>query len=164
MYKYARATSREWILSRTARHPVLGAALRELVALKVPTSHGTTLGFSVANTITTNNPKTMSAKSTIAIALTALAAGAAIGLLLAPASGADTRKKLMKKGSALRDRLADMVEEGSELIDKLKGDAEDLADKAKSTANAAKERVKDAASDMASQARSTANAGGYSKS
>ncbi|MFZ1686418.1 MAG: YtxH domain-containing protein [Flavobacteriales bacterium] len=106
----------------------------------------------------------MSAKSTIAIALTALAAGAAIGLLLAPASGADTRKKLMKKGSALRDRLADMVEEGSELIDKLKGDAEDLADKAKSTANAAKERVKDAASDMASQARSTANAGGYSKS
>ncbi len=98
-------------------------------------------------------------KSTIAIALTALAAGAAIGLLLAPASGAETRKKLAKKGNDLKDRLADMLDEGGELIDKLKGDAKDLADKAKDTANTAKDRVKDAANEAAS-ARSTAN-GGY---
>ncbi len=103
---------------------------------------------------------TMSTKSTIAIALTALAAGAAIGLLLAPASGAETRKKLAKKGSDLKDRLADMLDEGGELIEKLKGDAKDLADKAKDTANTTKDRVKDAASEAASSARSTAN-GGY---
>ncbi|MEO8591250.1 MAG: YtxH domain-containing protein [Flavobacteriales bacterium] len=98
----------------------------------------------------------MSTKSTIAIALTALAAGAALGLLLAPASGKETRKKLAKKGSDLKARLSDMMEEGNELIDKLKGDAEDLAEKAKNTANTAKDRVKDAAS----EARATAN-GGY---
>ncbi|MBK6775912.1 MAG: YtxH domain-containing protein [Flavobacteriales bacterium] len=100
----------------------------------------------------------MSTKSTIAIALTALAAGAAIGLLLAPASGADTRKKLVKKGSDLKDRLKDMLEEGGELIGKLKDDAEELATKAKDTANTAKDRMKDVAQD----GRSTASS--YSKS
>ena len=73
----------------------------------------------------------MSTKSTIAIALTALAAGAALGVLLAPASGAETRKKLARKGNDLKDRLSDMLAEGGELIEKLKGDASDLAGKAK---------------------------------
>ena len=102
---------------------------------------------------------TMSTKSTIAIALTALAAGAALGVLLAPASGAETRKKLARKGNDLKDRLSDMLAEGSELIDKLKGDASDLAGKAKETAQTAKDRVKDAANEAAASGRSAANAG-----
>lgn len=120
---------------------------------------GMTVVLMSGHTIQHIDPNTMSTKSTIAIALTALAAGAAIGLLLAPASGAETRKKLAKKGSDLRDRLADMLEEGGELIEKLKGDAEDLADKAKGTAHAVRERVKDATSDAASAARTAANSG-----
>lgn len=100
----------------------------------------------------------MSTKSTIAIALTALAAGAAIGLLLAPASGKETRNKIAKKGSDLKDRLKDMLAEGGELIGKLKEDAEEVANKAKDTANTAKDRVKDAAHDVRNAATS------YSKS
>ncbi len=101
----------------------------------------------------------MSTRSTIAIALTALAAGAALGLLLAPASGAETRKKLARKTNDLKDRLSDMLAEGSDLIDELKGEAGDLADKAKRAANTTKEKVKDSASEMAAQARSAANSG-----
>lgn len=117
---------------------------------------GMPVGRHVDNHSTT---KHMSTRSTIAIALTALAAGAALGLLLAPASGAETRKKLARKTSDLKDRLSEMLEEGKDLIDELKGDASDLADKAKKTANSAKEKVKDSASEMASQARAAANSG-----
>ena len=101
----------------------------------------------------------MSTKSTLAIALTALAAGAALGVLLAPASGAETRKKLVRKGNDLKDRLSDMLAEGGELIEKLKGDASDLASKAKATAQTAKDRVKDAAHEAATSGRSAANSG-----
>lgn len=101
----------------------------------------------------------MSTKSTIAIVLTALAAGAALGVVFAPASGKETRKKIARKSADLRDRLAELVDEGSELVSKLKDDAGDLADKAKATANTAKDRVKDAANEAASK-HSTAN-GGY---
>lgn len=102
---------------------------------------------------------TMSTKSNIAIALSALAAGAAIGLLFAPASGAETRKKLAKKGSDLKDRLAEMLEEGGEIIEKLKGEAGDLANKAKDATGAVKDRVKDASNEAGYAARSTANSG-----
>ncbi len=102
----------------------------------------------------------MSTKNNVAIALAALAAGAAVGLLFAPASGKDTRRKIARKGSDLRDSLTDMLEEGSELIEKLKGEASDLAGKGKETMNAMKDRAKDAAGEAANTARSTAN-GGY---
>ena len=100
----------------------------------------------------------MSTKSTLAIALTALAAGAALGVLLAPASGADTRKKLMKKGSDLKDRLADMVEEGQDLIDELKGEARDTASKVRDTVNNGKERMKEKVDETANAARAAAQA------
>lgn len=96
----------------------------------------------------------MSTKSTLAIALTALAAGAALGVLLAPASGAETRKKLMKKGADLKDRLAEMMEEGEELIDDLKGQAKDAASKAR-------DRVKDAANETSNAARGATAHGTY---
>ncbi len=101
----------------------------------------------------------MSNKTTLAIALAALAAGAALGVLLAPASGAETRKKLMRKGNDLKDRLASMLEEGEELIAGLKNKAEDAANEAAQTV---RDKVKGVASDVkdrASEARSQMNAG-----
>ena len=106
------------------------------------------------------NQFNMSTKNNVAIALAALAAGAAIGLLFAPASGKDTRRKLVRKGSDLRDSLTDMLEEGSELIEKLKGEAGDMASKGRDAMNTMKDRVKDAADASSNAARSTAN-GGY---
>jgi len=90
-------------------------------------------------------PNAMSAKSNVAIALTALAAGAALGILFAPASGKETRKKIAKKGTDLKERLAEMVDEGADLLHKMKGDANDLANKAKDSANTMKDRVKETA-------------------
>lgn len=115
--------------------------------------NGMPVGDQSGNEHSNQTQQTMSAKSTLAITLTALAAGAALGILLAPASGKDTRKKLMKKGSDMRDSLSDMLAEGGELIDKLKGQAKDAA-------NTTKDRVKEAANEAAGAARPIAN-GGY---
>ena len=102
----------------------------------------------------------MSNKCNVAIALAALAAGAAIGILFAPASGKETRGRIARKGSDLRDSLNDMLAEGGELIEKLKGEAGDLVSKGKDAANTMKDRVKDTAQEAAGAARSGAN-GGY---
>jgi len=80
----------------------------------------------------------MSTKSSLAIALTALAAGAALGVLLAPRSGAETRKKIMRKGDALKDRLNEMLREGEGLLEDLKGEAETTGKKMRSEANSVK--------------------------
>lgn len=101
----------------------------------------------------------MYTRSTVAIALTALAAGAALGILLAPASGSDTRKKISRKGSDLRKRFTEMLEEGGDLIGQLRTEATDLADKAKDRVNTAKDRVQDAANGAVNAGRATANAG-----
>ncbi|MEO8588654.1 MAG: YtxH domain-containing protein [Flavobacteriales bacterium] len=93
------------------------------------------------------NLNAMSAKSNIVILLATLAAGAAVGMLLAPSSGKDTRKKLVKKSNDLHDRLRGMLDEGCELIEKLKGDATGLAGEARHT-------VKDAAGSIRDTARS----------
>ncbi|MCB9184805.1 MAG: YtxH domain-containing protein [Flavobacteriales bacterium] len=79
----------------------------------------------------------MTAKSTVAIAITALAAGAALGILFAPDSGAATRKKIVKKGNDLRDRLTDLVGKGEELAEDLKKQANDVTEKAKHAARTA---------------------------
>ena len=100
----------------------------------------------------------MSNKSNVAIALAALAAGAAIGILFAPAARA--ANAIATKGSDLRDSLNDMLAEGGELIEKLKGEAGDLVSKGKDAANTMKDRVKDTAQEAAGAARSGAN-GGY---
>jgi gas vesicle protein len=80
----------------------------------------------------------MSTKSSLAIALTALAAGAALGVLLAPRSGAETRKKIMRKGDALKDRLNEMLREGEGLLQDLKGEAETAAKERRTEANSVK--------------------------
>lgn len=69
----------------------------------------------------------MSNTSTNLIVLVAgLAVGAALGILLAPASGKETREKLMRKGGQLRDKVSDMVDDAKKMV----GDVADSASKA----------------------------------
>lgn len=65
----------------------------------------------------------MSTKNTLIAVITAAATGAAIALLLAPASGKKTRKKLMKEAESVKDtvtyRFMQAEEEVRHLRDKL---------------------------------------------
>ncbi len=54
--------------------------------------------------------------NTLYTALLALAAGVAIGLLIAPAKGKDTRKKLMKAASSAKDTLHYAVLQGRDRV------------------------------------------------
>ena len=99
----------------------------------------------------------MSNKSTLAAVLTAIAAGAALGVLFAPDSGAKTRKKLVKKGSDLRDKLTGLMDEGKTLVNELKGEVEDKASNMKRKAEDVKDRVKDVAYETSANVRSAAN-------
>ncbi|MCB9184184.1 MAG: YtxH domain-containing protein [Flavobacteriales bacterium] len=62
----------------------------------------------------------MTTKSTYIAIATAAAVGAAAALLLAPASGKETRSKLMKQGKKLRSELGDLVNKGRDLADTAK--------------------------------------------
>lgn len=53
-------------------------------------------------------------------ALTGAVAGGVAGLLLAPESGEETRKKLNKQAQKARDELNDLVEKGKSTVDDLK--------------------------------------------
>ena len=97
-----------------------------------------------------------STKSTIAITLAALAAGAALGILFAPDSGKQTRKKISKKGGDIRDKLAAMANEGKGILKNMKNDAEELAAEAKSTAKHTKENAAEIVREAADRARAAA--------
>lgn len=66
--------------------------------------------------------------------LFALAAGAAMGaiagVLLAPASGKETRSKLLKNGETLRDQLTDLMKQGKEMAADAKNEVKDAASQA----------------------------------
>lgn len=58
----------------------------------------------------------MSTTSTVTITFIAgVVVGAALGILLAPASGKETREKLMKKGGQIRDTVSDMVDDAKKM-------------------------------------------------
>ncbi|MFZ1688502.1 MAG: YtxH domain-containing protein [Flavobacteriales bacterium] len=56
-----------------------------------------------------------------------IAAGAALGLLLAPQSGKETREQIGRKGREAKDALDDLIEEGREKWGEAKGKAADAA-------------------------------------
>jgi gas vesicle protein len=58
----------------------------------------------------------MSSKNVLLPTLVALAAGIAIGILIAPAKGKDTRKKLLKAAASAKDTLHYALLQGSEML------------------------------------------------
>jgi gas vesicle protein len=77
----------------------------------------------------------------IAIFGAGFAAGAGAGLLLAPASGADLRKNLMKNFLGLWGDAKDVAEKAEAKVEKIEDKAEDLAGKAKDAVKKAEHKV-----------------------
>jgi gas vesicle protein len=57
-------------------------------------------------------PAQMSTSKTLLGALVGLTAGAALGILLAPRSGKETRKLIKQKGQNAQDELSDLLDQG----------------------------------------------------
>ncbi len=81
--------------------------------------------------------------------LAGIAAGAALGILLAPEKGSDTRRKISKKGDdyvdVLKDKFNNFLESITDTVDAAKDEAEGLMEKGKSKAyeikNAVREKI-----------------------
>ncbi len=85
----------------------------------------------------------MNSKDLIGGLLAGAAVGVAIGLLLAPASGKETRAKLMKSSNNLVDGLKGTMGDSLESLKSQFGDAVDgVARKGKETANSARDGFK----------------------
>ena len=74
----------------------------------------------------------MSTSKTLLGALVGLTAGAAIGILLAPRSGKETRKLIRKKGKEAQDNLSDLLDEGYSQWKKVRNTVVDRANMTKS--------------------------------
>ncbi len=88
-----------------------------------------------------------------------IALGATLGILLAPASGKETRRKLMKRGETLRDDLADLMEQGKNAVNEMKEEAEQTASNVGNKAREAADRMK---SDVGQAAQSSTRTAGAS--
>jgi gas vesicle protein len=75
--------------------------------------------------------KTTTTKMIMGMAVAA-AAGAAIGMLLAPEKGADLQKRIREGFRSLMDDMSGLLNAGKELTENTVAAAEDLADNAKS--------------------------------
>ncbi|MCW5898681.1 MAG: YtxH domain-containing protein [Flavobacteriales bacterium] len=96
----------------------------------------------------------MNKKGAIGLTVAALATGAALGILFAPASGRKTRKRIARRGRDAREKLNELLEEGKALFGKMRQEADESAERAKTALrNGANETAK-AAREAAAAARS----------
>lgn len=61
------------------------------------------------------------------------AAGAAVALLYAPASGAETRRKLAVKAREGREKVEELAREGRDFVERHKGDLASAVEKGRET-------------------------------
>ncbi|MGV9013111.1 MAG: YtxH domain-containing protein [Flavobacteriales bacterium] len=85
----------------------------------------------------------MSVKNTLTALVAGVAIGAVGGLMLAPASGDRTRKKLMKRGDKLCNRLTDLIGQGKEAVDDAEKSARSAANKGGKAVNDTMDKAKD---------------------
>lgn len=87
----------------------------------------------------------MSSSKILTGVLIGAAAGTILGILFAPEKGLDTRKKISKKSSDLKDSLKtkfnDLVDTIAEQIESSKSEAESLMEEGKEKAAAAKNQI-----------------------
>jgi gas vesicle protein len=80
----------------------------------------------------------MNSGKTVLGLLAGIAIGATLGILLAPDSGATTRKKISRKGrdyaQGLNDQFDDLIEGMTEKFENLKAEATKMAEEAKAKA------------------------------
>jgi gas vesicle protein len=107
--------------------------------IKFSYSLGTLLSQAEKNECSTLNRKIMNAKHLIGGIFAGVAVGAAIGILLAPASGTKTRMKLQDGSRKLMDELRSNVEE---LKDKYNHSVDEIASRGKAGISAVREKVK----------------------
>jgi gas vesicle protein len=85
----------------------------------------------------------MNAKRVIGGLLVGIAIGAAAGLLMAPYSGAKTRRKIVRGGMKVKKNVMDYVEDSIEgLRSQFNGKIDQIARRSKDTINHASEKVK----------------------
>lgn len=95
-------------------------------------------------------PTTMSSQKTLIALVAGAALGAVAGVMLAPASGEKTRKKLMKKAEGLRDDLSDLVDQGQSMMKDAKGSAKKAASQASKAVHHTMDEAKDSYEDAKS--------------
>lgn len=87
--------------------------------------HGPLCNF--VSRLSIQKPIAMSTQKTLFGFLGGIALGATLGLLFAPASGKDTRKKLRRRGERAKDDLSDLIDQGRAEWSKARNKAADAA-------------------------------------